>query len=156
MANIGPGETYPFTSALTGGLFVCSGPNTVWTGCSKWGPDRPWKNGILYKHIEQFSFADNAKDQFIYINGMCQRVNSKVSSEYEYPRDYDNQFSGYNGRIGHFGTVTLSDVDRGMMQNSAMGVKAIGYSRAAYQQITIDEVVENLKYLYAKYCKEGG
>lgn len=165
--NVGAGEKYPVTSDLTGGLFVCNSSGLIWTGHAKWTSDYnaalpssqedPRVNYKQFAHFPEFNKASNAKDQRIFINGVPGTLRTSKTMPQgsppegeEDPRNYDRQGGRqYDGRIGHYQNLTGSKI----LENNGMGLKAIGYCRAAYQQITVDEVVDNLNYLFNKYCK---
>lgn len=159
ISNVGPGKKYNLGSYALGGLLVCTVPNGIWASYKKWITE--YNNGLSSKEktvkkvvtYPEFTTTDTATQQHIFINGLnyetgFSRWDTRAydGTVYEYPKNADRVGHwGYGGEPGYGQTDdTFSD--------SAMGLRAIGYCRAAYNQITMDEVVENMAYLYNKYC----
>jgi hypothetical protein len=144
--NIGPGEKYAIGSDITGGLFVgAANGGAVRTGCIKWG--KPVETQNIFGHVPEYRLADDAKEQCIYINGVGRGPFG--------PSGNDND----KDHVGHFGGGTYPTYSSGMrdtdITNSALQIKAIGYCKAAYNQITTDEVVDNIKWLSRQYCSNS-
>lgn len=153
--NVGPGTKYTFGSDVTGGLFVATPGGAVRTGCAKWTAEfnKNRDAAIRYAHAEEFMLAgsSNPRNQCVFING---RAPGPINApRYENPvtvtKEANEQCYGHYGFTGQaeWGSETYSS-----HQLSALGIRAIGYCKAAYNQITTDEVVENLKFIANKYC----
>ena len=166
MRNVGAGEKYPFTSELTGGLAVAVSNGAVYTGQVKWTAEynnRCSQNSVEWKQAAHMSqvprpSSSNPKNQHLVINHAL-RPYTASSADYATDVDgnrffYADPYNTNNPRLGGFGSRlppgTGGDDDPSLWRSS-MAVNAIGYAHAAYNQITMDEVVDNLNYLISKY-----
>ena len=152
MRNVGKGASYQVTSAITGGLMVATSSTALFTGHVKWTKDI---NDIC-EHMPELPYPTDPKEQFIAIN-QVRRSDSSVSSLTQnigndpYVWGDPENIECINNPFGGFGAVSGNS----LVQLGVTAVRAIGYSHAAYGQINMDEVAENLKYLYSKYGDGG-
>lgn len=165
--NVGAGEKYPFTSELTGGLVLAVSNGAVYTGQTKWTAEynnRCSQNSVGWKqaaHMSQLPRpSSNPKSQYLVIN---HALDPYTATSGDYATDdfgqtffYADPYNTNNPRLGGFGSRlppgTGGSYDPALWRSS-MAVNAIGYAHAAYNQITMDEVVDNLNYLISKYGK---